>query len=533
MKVVKVADLNKLNQIGILDRVAVGNNFDPTKLDVLTLIEDLRQNVIRFVYRKQNNTGKELSRDLLVNDLMRIAYGTRNPDLIKRYVSDDKADAVIDGYSSEDAIAKEVSGNYIKYFDLEARAFRTFRLKAKNDDAIDNRLMACEVSPTGKFKGLSWVKFSIDNPAWYEIVNYVGKDEEETIKYQDEINTVLRKNKANKELQNKIYNKYYNGEVAKVSTNTFAQKLREEEFNGGIKGDLAEHFKVTRDSLDEAKNAKKVLNDERKRKESIALTKQKFNEAYQEFMKPLREGKVLSNEYQAYADILFKNVNKLGKIEGLNFKPLGYKNGLYSFNLNNELIVVSPLVVANITKGGKPIYTKIKTLKLGRPRHSDLDDIGGIKEFLEGLGNYAKSFKGEVFVESKVSLSEDDVKRLANIAGYIEMLSESNKYKGIIKLLGVKDGLDFYVSGRNYHLDGNTLSVYNSNSVLVPLSKKQSGLSYSDWAEAINKNVPLKQVIGSEAKVTNNLIANVIKNGSNLRKKALNYEVYASKLSQK
>lgn len=128
------------------EAIEVLNPYDPTETPTEDLIYSLRDSVVRLVFYKKDGSR-------------RIMYATRNEDIIKLYDSNAKdpnkdISKDITDLGSVDKISQQVTGDYVKVFDLEKNEFRTFKpSKLAKFDKVDN------VS--------SWIEFNPEYDAWY------------------------------------------------------------------------------------------------------------------------------------------------------------------------------------------------------------------------------------------------------------------------------------------------------------------------------------------------------------------------------
>lgn len=123
-----------------------GEHFNPRTLSTLSLINILKDNVVRLVFTKKDGT-------------LRPMVATRNAELVDLYLNNLKSGKRPKNTlkeESEEKIEKQIKGDYVTVLDLEEGAFKTF--KPSTLEYYD--------SSTGI---ASWIEFAPNNDAWYAI----------------------------------------------------------------------------------------------------------------------------------------------------------------------------------------------------------------------------------------------------------------------------------------------------------------------------------------------------------------------------
>lgn len=123
-----------------------GRYFDPTDMETQKIIKVLEDKVVRLVFEKKDGSKRPM-------------VATRNHDLIELYMS--KGTSQLSANSTQidsmyEKIQAQIDGDYVKVFDLSKCEFRMFKPSKLLNYDFDNNVG-------------SWLEFSTDNDAWYDI----------------------------------------------------------------------------------------------------------------------------------------------------------------------------------------------------------------------------------------------------------------------------------------------------------------------------------------------------------------------------
>lgn len=142
--------------------------INPKNLSGDRLIDDLVSGVVRLVFIKKGRVVKDdegnIVKDERGNPIFdggekRVMYGTRNPSLITMYdqtIRSRGTKSRIDN-SDRNAVQQELDSDVIRVLDLEKEEFRAFKPSTLVEYDADNGVG-------------SWIKFEVENDAWFNIV---------------------------------------------------------------------------------------------------------------------------------------------------------------------------------------------------------------------------------------------------------------------------------------------------------------------------------------------------------------------------
>lgn len=142
--------------------------INPKNLSGEQLIDDLVSGVVRLVFIKKGRVVKDDDGNIIKDEYgnpifdggeKRVMYGTRNPSLITMYDQTIRSRGVksrIDN-SDRNAVQQELDSDVIRVLDLEKEEFRAFKPSTLVEYDAENGVG-------------SWIKFDIENDAWFNIV---------------------------------------------------------------------------------------------------------------------------------------------------------------------------------------------------------------------------------------------------------------------------------------------------------------------------------------------------------------------------
>lgn len=142
--------------------------INPKNLSGEQLIDDLVSGVVRLVFIKKGRVVKDDDGNIIKDEYgnpifdggeKRVMYGTRNPSLITMYdqtIRSRGAKSRIDN-SDRNAVQQELDSDVIRVLDLEKEEFRAFKPSTLVEYDAENGVG-------------SWIKFDIENDAWFNIV---------------------------------------------------------------------------------------------------------------------------------------------------------------------------------------------------------------------------------------------------------------------------------------------------------------------------------------------------------------------------
>lgn len=142
--------------------------INPKNLSGEQLIDDLVSGVVRLVFIKKGRVVKDDDGNIIKDEYgnpifdggeKRVMYGTRNPSLITMYdqtIRSRGTKSRIDN-SDRNAVQQELDSDVIRVLDLEKEEFRAFKPSTLVEYDAENGVG-------------SWIKFDIENDAWFNIV---------------------------------------------------------------------------------------------------------------------------------------------------------------------------------------------------------------------------------------------------------------------------------------------------------------------------------------------------------------------------